>query len=167
VIATLLALTDNFWLVFAAVIGSLVAVAGTVVGTWLLSWLQERARFRHAIRMVATEVGDNAADVTRWERQDISMDELRRRLATDTFEATRFDLAPLARTRTGLWAVLMDAYRRVRQSIEIGREPPSSRALNSLFDDLMDYWHIPLRQRIKMARASREWHAADEVGPDS
>jgi hypothetical protein len=31
-------------------------------------------------------VGDNAADIGRWEREDISLDDLRRRLSTQVFE---------------------------------------------------------------------------------
>jgi hypothetical protein len=152
----LLAVTDNFWLVVAAVCGGFVSVVGTVAGAWLLSWLQERNRFRHAIRMVATEVGDNAADVGRWEREDISLDDLRRRLSTQVFDATRFELAPLPRQAGGTWAVLMDRYRTLRTTKDTGAAPPSAAALNSLFEDLLKYWHLPLRQRIKLARVSRK-----------
>jgi hypothetical protein len=152
----LLAVTDNFWLVISAVIGALVAVAGTVLGTWLLSRLQELQRYRHAVKLVATEVADNAGEVARYERSEIGIDDLRRRVSTDLFEGVQFELAPLARRLTGRWAILMDTYRRLRKTIETGALPPSSGSLEELFEDLMEDWHMSWRQRRRLAKLQRD-----------
>jgi hypothetical protein len=153
----LLAVTDNFWLVVAAVCGGAVTVVGTVSGTWLLSWLQEQSRYRHALWLVSTELADNASEVGRYEEKSLSMIKLRERLSTQFFEATRFELAPLQRRASGTWALLMDGYRRLKNTKETGSEPPSAEQLTDLFESLYnDHLYLPLKQKFKLWRAMRK-----------
>jgi hypothetical protein len=145
----LLAVTDNFWLVVAAVCGGFITVVGTVVGTWLLSWLQERTRYRHAVRMVATELMDNVAEVARYERDTVAMEALRERLSIESFDTTRFELARLQRGDPETWALLVDRYRKLRTTIRTGEKPPSATELESLSEGLLAHWFVPLRRRLK------------------
>ena len=151
---SVLAVTDNFWLVVAAVVGAVIAT----LLTWYLSWLQERGRYRHAIRLVATEFADNAAEIGRYERGSISMELLRERLSTELFDATRFELGYLQRRASGTWALVMDKYRGRRNTIKTGAEPPSTESIQPLVEDLYEHWYVPwfLRFRLwRMMRASR------------
>jgi hypothetical protein len=147
----MVAVTDNFWLVVAAVVGAVIA---TLLTAWL-SWLQERSRYRHAIRLVTTEFADNAAEIARYERKSISMDQLRERLSTELFDATRFELAYLQRRASGTWALVMDKYRGIRNTINTGSEPPSIESMQPLVEDLFEHWYVPWLLQFRLWRTMR------------
>jgi hypothetical protein len=162
-----LAVTDNFWLIVSGVCGGVVTVVGTIFGTWFLSRLQETSRYRHALWLLSTELGDNASEVGRYERKSISMDKLRERLSTQMFDATRFELAPLQRRASGTWALVMDVYRRLKNTKGTGAEPPSADQLSDLFDDLYAMLHLPLKQKVRLWRVMRKASVDSRPGKDA